>query len=60
MVVQLIQAADFNIAACSQRGRSHEHAGTFRDDDFFVAQVADSNWSVLVVADGAGSAEFFP
>ena len=55
---QLIKAADFNIAACSQRGRSHEHAGTFRDDDFFVAQVADSNWSVLVVADGAGSAEF--
>lgn len=55
---QWIETANFNLAACSQRGRSHEHAGTFRDDDFFIAQVENSDWSVLVVADGAGSAEF--
>ncbi|HRF10916.1 MAG: PP2C family serine/threonine-protein phosphatase [Candidatus Accumulibacter phosphatis] len=47
----------FRIAAASRRGRSHEHAGTFRDDDFFVHHDADSGWSVLIVADGAGSAK---
>ncbi len=49
---------DFKLIAASRRGRSHEHAGSFRDDDFFIGQVADSPWSVLVVADGAGSAQF--
>ncbi|MBC7751121.1 MAG: protein phosphatase 2C domain-containing protein [Candidatus Saccharibacteria bacterium] len=49
---------DFKLIAASRRGRSHEHAGTFRDDDFFIGQVTDSPWSVLVVADGAGSAQF--
>ena len=56
---QLIQAADFNIAACSQRDvhmNMQEHSVMM----IFVAQVADSNWSVLVVADGAGSAGFSP
>ncbi|MCU4582256.1 protein phosphatase 2C domain-containing protein [Acinetobacter gyllenbergii] len=55
---QLIQTEYFNLAACSQRGRSHEHAGTFRDDDFLIARVAESDWSVLIVADGAGSASY--
>lgn len=55
---QIIRNDAFQIIAASRRGRSHEHAGTFRDDDFFIGQVADSPWSVLVVADGAGSAQF--
>lgn len=55
---QLIQTEHFNLAACSQRGRSHEHAGTFRDDDFLIARVAETDWSVLIVADGAGSASY--
>ncbi|USA54213.1 protein phosphatase 2C domain-containing protein [Acinetobacter sp. C32I] len=55
---QLIQTEYFNLAACSQRGRSHEHAGTFRDDDFLITQVAETDWSVLIVADGAGSASY--
>ncbi|MDO3663870.1 PP2C family serine/threonine-protein phosphatase [Acinetobacter higginsii] len=55
---QLIQTEHFNLAACSQRGRSHEHAGTFRDDDFLITQVAETDWSVLIVADGAGSASY--
>ncbi|ENX57752.1 MULTISPECIES: PP2C family serine/threonine-protein phosphatase [Acinetobacter] len=55
---QLIQTEYFNLAACSQRGRSHEHAGTFRDDDFLIARVAETDWSVLIVADGAGSASY--
>lgn len=55
---QLIRAGSFDIAAASRRGRSHEHGGTFRDDDFFVAATQDNGWAVLIVADGAGSAEF--
>lgn len=47
-----------SIAAASRRGRSHEHGGSFRDDDFFISEIQDSGWSVLIVADGAGSAKF--
>jgi serine/threonine protein phosphatase PrpC len=43
------------LLAASRRGRSHEHAGSFRDDDFFLTHV--DGWSVLAVADGAGSAK---
>ena len=53
----LIKGNGFNIAAASRRGRSHEHGGTFRDDDFFVSDDAAKGWSVLIVADGAGSAK---
>lgn len=53
-----IQAEYFKIAASSQRGRSHEHAGTFRDDDFLIRQIDNSDWAILIVADGAGSADF--
>lgn len=52
-----INAAGINIAAASRRGRSHEHAGTFRDDDFYINLSEESGWSVLLVADGAGSAK---
>lgn len=41
--------------AASRRGRSHEHTGAFRDDDFFLG-MADG-WDILAVADGAGSAK---
>jgi hypothetical protein len=46
------------IAAASRRGRSHEHSGSFRDDDFFIHSDPASGWSTLIVADGAGSARF--
>ncbi|GHT80403.1 hypothetical protein AGMMS49543_00570 [Betaproteobacteria bacterium] len=54
---KLIKGKGFNIAAASRRGRSHEHGGTFRDDDFSVSDDAAKGWSVLIVADGAGSAK---
>jgi serine/threonine protein phosphatase PrpC len=59
---QLIETDQFKLVAASRRGRSHEHAGSFRDDDFFIGNV-ESNiesgaWSVMIVADGAGSAPF--
>jgi hypothetical protein len=52
---------DFRILAASKRGRSHAHVGSFRDDDFRIAQLAGSggaNWQVAVLADGAGSAKY--
>lgn len=53
----LLLAADgVRMLAASRRGRSHEHAGAFRDDDFFIAHDASSGWRVMLVADGAGSA----
>lgn len=54
---RLIRETGFCIAAASKRGRSHAHAGTSRDDDFFIHHIPESGWSVLIVADGAGSAK---
>jgi serine/threonine protein phosphatase PrpC len=53
-----IQGNGFSIVAASRRGRSHEHNGSFRDDDFFIADLPEKGWSVLIVADGAGSAKY--
>lgn len=47
---------DIRIAAASRRGRSHEHARSFRDDDFYINHCQETGWSVMLVADGAGSA----
>ena len=44
------------IVAASRRGRSHEHAGSFRDDDFYINHSEATGWCVMLVADGAGSA----
>lgn len=46
------------LVAASRRGRSHEHGGTFRDDDYFIDSNPTNGWSVIVVADGAGSAKY--
>lgn len=52
----LIEGGDKHVmVAASRRGRSHEHSGTFRDDDFLLA--FEHGWDILVVADGAGSAK---
>jgi hypothetical protein len=55
---EAIDGSVFQIVAASKRGRSHAHVGSFRDDDFRIAQLAQSGWSLAVVADGAGSAKF--
>jgi len=46
------------LMASSVRGRSHAHKGIHRDDDFKISCSAASDWSVLCVADGAGSCQF--
>ncbi|CNG47236.1 PP2C family serine/threonine-protein phosphatase [Yersinia intermedia] len=54
---QLLHEQSIRIAAASRRGRSHEHVGSFRDDDFYLSHCPDTGWSIMLVADGAGSAK---
>ena len=53
-----VAGPNFRMLAASKRGRSHAHAGSFRDDDFRIGAVALSGWYVAVVSDGAGSARY--
>ncbi len=56
------EAADFaalgskHIVAASKRGRSHANMGSFRDDDYAFKYLDNCGWSIVAVADGAGSA----
>jgi hypothetical protein len=46
-----------NIVVSSKRGRSHgKEESTFRDDDFAYKYFEKTQWSLVVVSDGAGSA----
>lgn len=47
-----------NSVVASKRGRAHANVGSFRDDDFALHHFQKNNWSVVAVADGAGSAVF--
>lgn len=49
------QLGEKHIVVASSRGRSHENVGSFRDDDFSFKHLDDIGWSVVAVADGAGS-----
>ncbi|MDR2042297.1 MAG: protein phosphatase 2C domain-containing protein [Tannerella sp.] len=44
--------------AASRRGRSHAHEGRPRDDDFALHFDESTGWCTMVVADGAGSANY--
>lgn len=46
---------DKHIVVASNRGRSHENDGSFRDDDFAFQFIEETGWSVVAVSDGAGS-----
>lgn len=46
------------LIGASRRGRSHAHEGKFREDDFRLGALDDRGWHYMVVADGAGSANF--
>lgn len=45
-----------SIVVSSKRGRSHGKEGTSRDDDFAFKYFEKTQWSLVVVSDGAGSA----
>jgi serine/threonine protein phosphatase PrpC len=52
------QIARKDMIAASQRGRSHAIEGKPRDDDFALYFDVGTEWYLMVVADGAGSAAF--
>lgn len=47
-----------DMVAASQRGRSHAQEGKARDDHFSLFHCKDSDWYIMAVADGAGSAKY--
>ncbi len=47
-----------DIVAASLRGRSHAHEGKPRDDHFKLFYSQESEWYIIAVADGAGSAKY--
>lgn len=47
---------DRHILVSSKRGRAHANVGSFREDDFAFSAL-ENGWSIVVVADGAGSAK---
>jgi len=44
-----------NLVVASNRGRSHANVGSCRDDDYGFAFLEPVGWSIVCVADGAGS-----
>ncbi|HMI03691.1 MAG TPA: PP2C family serine/threonine-protein phosphatase [Pedobacter sp.] len=50
------QLGQRHIVAASKRGRSHANVGSFREDDFDFRYFEETGWSLVCVADGAGSA----
>ncbi|WP_231424892.1 MULTISPECIES: PP2C family serine/threonine-protein phosphatase [Pedobacter] len=48
---------DKHIVVASKRGRSHANVGSFRDDDYAFKHFENNGWSVVCMADGAGSAK---
>lgn len=47
-----------DMVAASQRGRSHAQEGKPRDDHFSLYHCDESDWYIMAVADGAGSAKY--
>ncbi len=56
LATDLVLSEDFKMVAASRRGRSHAHEGKFREDDFAVKAI-ENGWHILIVSDGAGSAQ---
>ncbi|POY37204.1 hypothetical protein C3K47_07870 [Solitalea longa] len=46
-----------NIVVASKRGRSHANVGSFRDDHFTFKHLDNTGWSIIALADGAGSSK---
>ena len=52
------EATKKDIIAASHRGRSHAQEGKPRDDHFGIFHCDESDWYIMAVADGAGSAKY--
>ena len=53
-----INSSQNKIIACSVRGRSHAHVGSFREDHFVIKNLENSKWDIIAVSDGAGSSKY--
>ena len=53
-----IDGKSAKVFAASCRGRSHAQKRKFRDDSFDIRYIEESDWYVLAVGDGAGSAKY--
>jgi len=49
---------DKSLIISSKRGRSHAHNDGFREDDFLYNEIQDTQWHLICISDGAGSAKF--
>ncbi len=47
-----------HLVVASNRGRSHANVGSYRDDDYAFSFLEPVGWSIVCVADGAGSSSF--
>ncbi|GAB3510753.1 PP2C family serine/threonine-protein phosphatase [Emticicia fontis] len=56
-VAETSALGDRHIVVASKRGRSHANVGSFRDDDFTYKYFPENGWSIVAVADGAGSSK---
>lgn len=54
----LIKFRNSKIVSVSVRGKSHAHKGTHRDDHVISDFFKDTGWSIQIVSDGAGSAQY--
>ena len=54
-VYQFGELGEKKIIVASNRGRSHENNGSYRDDDLAFKYFNKSGWSIVAVSDGAGS-----
>lgn len=55
-VSEFAPISDRHILVSSKRGRAHANIGSFREDGFAYKNLLN-DWSIVVVADGAGSAK---
>lgn len=55
-VTQFAPLGSRHILVSCKRGRAHANVGSFREDDFTFKDL-HSGWSIVLVADGAGSAK---
>lgn len=51
-----LNANEKSIVISSKRGRSHQNVGSFRDDHYAVKFFKKTNWTIIAISDGAGSA----
>jgi serine/threonine protein phosphatase PrpC len=54
-ISETVTLGNKTFVVASKRGRSHANVGSFRDDDYAYAHLANG-WSVIAISDGAGSA----